>query len=445
MAVPVIAIVGRPNVGKSTLFNRLVGRREALVDDRPGVTRDRREGEASLAGAAFRVIDTAGLEEASADALGAGMRRQTDAALDQADAALFLIDARVGPTPVDHHFAARLRRHPTPVVLAANKAEGRAGHAGLLEAAELGFGPPVALSAEHGDGMGDLYEALAPWLECGTDDAGPGGEPPLKLAVVGRPNVGKSTLINRLVGAERLLAGPMPGVTRDAVAVDAMWRNRAIRLTDTAGLRRRVRVSDRVEKLAAADTERAIRFAEVVALILDATADFDRQDLTIARRTVDEGRALVIAANKWDLVADPEGVSGAIADRIAVSLPQVRDVPVTVLSAATGKGVAALMRSAFAIREVWDRRIATGELNRWLRDALAAHPPPVVKGRRLKIRYMTQVRRRPPTFALFVSQPAGMPESYLRYLTNGIRHDLSLPGVPIRMVVRAGRNPYVAD
>ena len=446
MAVPVIAIVGRPNVGKSTLFNRLVGRREALVDDRPGVTRDRREGEASLAGAAFRVIDTAGLEEVSADALEDGMRRQTDAALDQADAALFLIDARVGPTPVDRHFANRLRRHPTPVVLAANKAEGRAGRAGLLEAAELGFGVPVALSAEHGDGMGDLYEALAPWLECGADEAGSdGGEPPLKLAVVGRPNVGKSTLINRLVGAERLLAGPMPGMTRDSIAVDAMWGNRAVRLTDTAGLRRRVRVSDRIERLAAADTERAIRFAEVVVLTLDATADFDRQDLTIARRTVDEGRALVIAANKWDLVGDPEGAFGAIADRIAVSLPQVRDVPVTVLSAATGRGVASLMRSAFAIREVWDRRIATGELNRWLRDALEAHPPPVVKGRRLKVRYATQVRRRPPTFALFVSQPAGMPESYLRYLANGIRHDLSLPGVPIRMVVRAGRNPYAAD
>ena len=447
MAGAVIVIVGRPNVGKSTLFNRLVGRREAIVDARPGVTRDRREGAASLAGAEFMAVDTAGLEDAPAGALEAGMFRQTEAALAGADAALFLIDARAGVTALDRHFAAWLRRGPAPVVLAANKAEAGRGMEGALEAYELGFGAPVAISAEHGEGLAGLYEALAPFLEAPApeedeDDEAAG---PLKLAIVGRPNVGKSTLINRLLHEERLLTGPEPGVTRDAIAVDWAWKGRPVRLVDTAGLRRRARVQDRIERLSAADTDRAIRFAEVVVLLLDAADGLERQDLAIAARTIEEGRALVLAANKWDLVRDAPEVLGALRDRIETSLPQVRDVPLLTVSAASGRGIDRLIRVAFESREIWSRRISTGALNRWLREVLEAHPPPIVKGRRLKLRYAAQVKRRPPTVAIFGSRPSAVPESYIRYLANGLRRDFDLPGVPIRILLRAAANPYAEE
>ena len=447
MAGAVIAIVGRPNVGKSTLFNRLVGRREAIVDDRPGVTRDRREGAASLGGMEFTVVDTAGLEDAPAGALEAAMRKQTEAALAGADAALFLIDARAGVTALDRHFAAWLRRAPAPVVLAANKAESERGMEGALEAYELGFGAPVAISAEHGEGLAGLYEALAPFLgnplseEEDNDEA----EGPLKLAIVGRPNVGKSTLINRLLGDDRLLTGPEPGVTRDAIAVDWVWKDRPVRLVDTAGLRRRARVQDRIEKLSAADTDRAIRFAEVVVLLLDAADGLERQDLAIAARTIEEGRALVLAANKWDLVHDAPEVLGSLRDRIETSLPQVRDVPLLTVSAVSGRGVDRLVRTAFDSREIWSRRIPTGSLNRWLQEELEALPPPIVKGRRLKLRYAAQIKRRPPTVAIFGSRPSAVPDSYVRYLANGLRRDFDLPGVPIRILLRAAANPYAED
>ena len=441
----VIAIVGRPNVGKSTLFNRLVGRRAAIVDNRPGVTRDRREGAASLGGAAFTAVDTAGLEDAPADALEAAMRRQTEAALADADAALFLVDARAGVTALDRHFAAWLRRGPAPVVLAANKAEAGRGMDGAFEAWELGFGAPVAISAEHGEGLAGLYEALAPFIETpalegGKDDEE--AEGPLRLAIVGRPNVGKSTLINRLLGEDRLLTGPEPGVTRDAIAIDWAWKGRPVRLVDTAGLRRRARVQDRIERLSAADTDRAIRFAEVVVLLLDAADGLERQDLAIAARTIEEGRALMVAANKWDLAPDAREAFGALQDRIETSLPQVRQVPLLTVSAATGRGIDRLVRTAFESRETWSRRIPTGALNRWLRQVLEAHPPPVVKGRRLKLRYAAQVKRRPPTVAIFGSRPSAVPESYIRYLANSLRRDFDLPGVPIRILLRAAANPY---
>ena len=449
MTDTVIVIVGRPNVGKSTLFNRLVGRREAIVDGRPGVTRDRREGAASLAGAEFTVVDTAGLEDAPAGALEAGMFRQTEAALAGADAALFLIDARAGVTALDRHFAAWLRRGPAPVVLAANKAEAGRGMEGAFEAYELGFGAPVAISAEHGEGLAGLYEALAPFIEAPAleededeDDEAAG---PLKLAIVGRPNVGKSTLINRLLHEERLLTGPEPGVTRDSIAVDWVWKGQPVRLVDTAGLRRRARVQDPIERLSAADSDRAIRFAEVVVLLLDAADGLERQDLSIAARTIEEGRALVLAANKWDLVRDAPEVLGALRDRIETSLPQVRDVPLLTVSAVSGRGVDRLVRTAFESREIWSRRISTGALNRWLREALEAHPPPIVKGRRLKLRYAAQVKRRPPTVAIFGSRPAAVPESYVRYLANGLRRDFDLPGVPIRILLRAAANPYAEE
>ncbi len=444
----VIAIVGRPNVGKSTLFNRLVGRREAIVDDRPGVTRDRREGAASLGGAEFTVIDTAGLEDAPADTLETAMRRQTEAALADADAALFLVDARAGITALDRHFAAWLRRGPAPVVLAANKAEAGRGMEGAFEAYELGFGAPVAISAEHGEGLAGLYEALAPFIEAPVpeeDEDDDEAEGPLRLAIVGRPNVGKSTLINRLLGEDRLLTGPEPGVTRDAIAVDWVWKGRPVRLVDTAGLRRRARVQDRIERLSAADTDRAIRFAEVVVLLLDAADGLERQDLAIAARTIEEGRALVLAANKWDLVRDATEALGALRDRVETSLPQVRNVPLLTVSAVTGRGIDRLVRTAFESREVWSRRIPTGALNRWLQEALEAHPPPIVKGRRLKLRYAAQIKRRPPTVAIFGSRPSAVPESYVRYLANGLRRDFDLPGVPIRILLRAAANPYAED
>ncbi len=445
----VVAIIGRPNVGKSTLFNRLVGRRAALVHPTPGVTRDRREGEAGLAGLGFTVVDTAGLEEAGGDTLDARIQSQTRRALADADVALLLIDARAGVTQLDRHFVDWARRSPTPVVLVANKCEGRAGQSGLLESYELGLGDPIPISAEHGEGMADLRDALASYIADHEAAAAETAEPaeaeddgPLRLAIVGRPNVGKSTLINRLIGDERVVTGPEPGVTRDAIAVEWRWRDQPIRLFDTAGLRRQARVHESLEHLSVGDSERAIRFAHVVVLMMDGAAVAERQDLTIARRVVEEGRALVIAVNKWDLVGDRRETLTKLEDRLERSLPQARGVPVIRLSALTGAGVERLMPAVAKVYELWNRRLATGPLNRWLEDTIARHPPPVVQGRRLRLRYITQVKARPPTFALFASRPKALPESYIRYLVNTLRNDFDLAAVPIRLLPRRGKNPY---
>lgn len=468
-----VAIVGRPNVGKSTLFNRLVGKRLALVDDTPGVTRDWRAGDARLAGIEMTVVDTAGLEEVFDDSLEARMRRQTERAIERADIALFLIDARAGVTPLDRHFAAWLRKGRTPVILVANKAEGAAGQPGLLEAFELGLGEPVPLSAEHGEGLADLVEALLPYEpkdEDNADDeadggwdeevpagaegaAGEGEEPPadepkaLQLAIVGRPNVGKSTLLNALVGDERVLTGPEAGMTRDAIAVEWSWRGQPIRLVDTAGLRRRARVDGKLEKLAVADTLRVIRMAHVVVLVLDAHAILDKQDLTIARMVIEEGRALVIAINKWDSVEDKGAALRQLRDRLETSLPQVRGIPTVTISALRGQRLEELLDTAQKAYALWNRRIPTAQLNRWVRGMVETHPPPLVEGRRIKIRYMTQVKARPPTFAVFVNKPVDLPEHYVRYLVNGLREAFEMPGVTIRLLLRKGAssNPYADD
>ena len=444
-----VAIVGRPNVGKSTLFNRLVGQRLALVDREPGVTRDRREGEARLFDLSFRVIDTAGLEEAFDESLEARMRAQTEQAVAAADLALFLIDARAGVTPLDEHFVGWLRRSGTPVLLAANKCEGRAAEAGLAEAHGLGLGEPLALSAEHGLGLVDLCDALRDLLEAHEaevaaregDEAG-AEDGTLQLAIIGRPNVGKSTLVNRLIGEERLLTGAEAGITRDAIAVDWRYRDRAIRLVDTAGLRRRPRVVGKVEKLSVADTLRAVRFAQVVVLLVDAEAPMEKQDLTIARMVVDEGRALVIAVNKWDACRDREGAMKVLRDRLERSLPQTRGLPVVTISALQGRNLDRLLDAELAAYEVWNRRIPTAELNRWLEAVTTSHPPPAPGGRRIKLKYVTQAKARPPTFAIFCSKPDDLPGAYLRYLENSLREDFDLPGTPIRINFRKGKNPY---
>jgi GTP-binding protein len=439
-----VVILGRPNVGKSTLFNRLVGRRQALVDDTPGVTRDRREGAGRLGPLSFRVIDTAGLEEAFDKSLEARMRRQTEAALAEADVALLLVDARAGMTPLDEHFGRWLRRAPTPVLLVANKCEGRAGSAGLAESYALGLGDPVAISAEHGEGMAELHDALAPFApEDEEEEPERGPDAPLQLAVVGRPNAGKSTLVNRLIGEDRMITGPEPGLTRDAVPVDWSFEGRRLRLVDTAGLRRKARISDKLEKLSTSDTLRAVRLAEVVVLMVDAAAAMEKQDLTIARTVIDEGRALVIAVNKWDLVRDRRAALGRVRERLESSLPQARGLPVVTLSALSGQGVDELMPAVFAIHQTWNARVPTGPLNRWLAEMIERHPPPAAKGRRLRLRYMTQAKARPPTFALFTTRPGEIPESYIRYLTNGLRERFDLPGTPIRIHLRKGKNPYV--
>jgi len=439
-----VAIVGRPNVGKSTLFNRLVGKRLALTDDLPGVTRDRRSGEASLGDLRFTVFDTAGLEDSAAASLTGRMRRQTERAVADADAAIFLIDARAGLTPLDRHFADWLRKQNTPVILVANKCEGRVPAASLAEAFALGLGEPIPFSAEQGEGLSDLYDAIrehAPAEDAAAAEAVPGG--PLQLAIVGRPNVGKSTLINRLVGEERLLTGPEPGITRDAIAVEWRHRGRAIRLFDTAGMRRRSQVVDRLEKLAVDDSLRAVQYAEVVVLVLDAADMLEKQDLAIARLVVEEGRALVIAANKWDAIKDKTDALRKLRERVAASLPQAQGVTLVTLSARTGQNLDKLLDAVFRTHETWNRRIATPELNRWLAAALDAHPPPLVKGRRIKLRYMTQTKIRPPTFQLFGNQVDMLPEPYLRYLVNSMRTRFDLPGVPVRVLLRKGKNPYV--
>ncbi len=454
-----VALIGRPNVGKSTLFNRLVGARQALVDDIPGLTRDRREGEAHLGPLGFQVIDTAGLDDARGEVLEARMRQQTETAVDEADVALLLFDARAGVTPLDEHFANWLRAKDKPVVLVANKCESRAAEPGLLEAYSLGLGEPLAVSAEHGEGLSLLYDALAPFAgeEVGEDEV-PANEAededdpnrPLNMAIVGRPNVGKSTLLNRLLGEERVLTGPEPGITRDAIAVPWRWDDgegggRDIRLVDTAGLRRKARVTETPEVLSAGDTLRAVRFAEVVVLMLDATQPMEKQDLHIANLVVEEGRACIIVLNKWDLVESRKKVRAELADRLEKSLAQAKGLPIVTLSALTAKGVGGLMPAVLKIHGIWNRRVSTSGLNLWLEDMATRHPPPAVRGRAQRLRYITQVKTRPPTFALFAGRPEALPASYLRYLENGLREAFGLDGVPIRIHARKGKNPYVKD
>jgi len=439
-----IAIIGRPNVGKSTLFNRLVGKRLALVDDLPGVTRDRREGEARLGDLKFRVIDTAGLEDAAPEALEGRMRVQTEAALAEADLVLFLIDARAGVTPLDSYFADWLRKGGVPVGLIANKCEGRAGEAGLLEAFSLGLGEPIAFSAEHGEGMGALYDLIRSHVEAGgvEPDAGP-AEKALQLAIIGRPNVGKSTLINALVGEERLLTGPEAGITRDSIAIEWRYGAHHLRLFDTAGMRRRARVTGKLEKLSVADSLRAIQFAQVAVLVLDAQQPLDKQDRQIAALVEREGRALVVALNKWDLVRDRQARLREIERRLDEALPQIRGVALIPLSARSGAGLERLIPAVLEAHETWNKRVPTAAVNRWLEDVIQRHPPPASKGRRIRLRFATQARSRPPTFMIATSRPEDLPESYRRYLVNDLREAFDLWGVPLRVKLRKGKNPYV--
>jgi len=457
-----VAIVGRPNVGKSTLFNRLVGKKLALVDDTPGVTRDRREGEARLGDLTFTIIDTAGLEEANDGSLEARMRKQTDAAIAEADVCLLLMDARAGVTPLDKRFAQILRKFPTPVILAANKCEGGAGQAGRMEAYELGLGAPIPLSAEHGEGLSDLYDALQPFADAadvqqalddeeaegdeGTFDPETPWEPdleaPLRIAVVGRPNVGKSTLINLLLGEDRMMTGPEAGITRDSIGIEWVWHGRRVKLWDTAGMRRRARVTQKLEKLSVADTLRAIRYAEVVAITLDASIPFERQDLHIADLVEREGRGMIIVVNKWDTVEKPQEKLRELKEELERLLPQVRGLPIITLSALTGRGTDKLMPAIERVHRLWNTRVSTARLNRWLEDAVARHPPPAVKGRAINLKYMAQVKSRPPTFAVFSSRAAEVPTAYKRYLVNGLREAFEIPAVPIRLFLRARKNPF---
>jgi len=454
-----IAIIGRPNVGKSTLFNRLVGKKLALVDDRPGVTRDRREGEATIGDIAFTIIDTAGLEEGTEASMAGRMRTQTEAAIASADGLFFVMDARVGITPDDTYFANLVRRADKPLIVIANKAEGKMGEAGALEAFNLGLGDPVPLSAEHGEGMGELYAAMRETFPEQTAepfeeevvkqhvfaDDEDGSEvditKPLRIAIVGRPNAGKSTLINRILGEERLLVGPEAGLTRDAIGLDFEWKDRKLKLFDTAGLRRRARVEDKLEKLAGADALRAARFAEVVVLLLDATIPFEKQDLTIADLVAREGRALVIGLNKWDLIEDRNQLA-TLREDAARLLPQLKGTLVVPVSGLAGEGIENLMHAIIRTHEVWNKRISTARLNRWLSSAIEHNPPPAVSGRRIKIRYMTQLRARPPYFIIFGNQLASLPVSYERFLINGLRQTFDLPGVPIRISKKTTENPF---
>jgi len=453
MPTPVIAIIGRPNVGKSTLFNRLTGKRAALVSDMPGLTRDRREGEAELAGNAVTLVDTAGLEEAKRGSIAERMRQQTETALKEADLVLFLIDAREGVTASDKVFAQSVRASGRPVIVVANKCEGRGGEAGFYAAFELGFGEPVAVSAEHGEGLGELTADMlaALGLQPVARERGArakevaheaGSARPIRVAIVGRPNAGKSTLVNALLGEERMITGPEPGLTRDAVASDFEWSGRPVRLYDTAGLRRKAKVTDLAEKLGASDAIRAIRFAEVVVVLIDAERPFEHQDLTIADLATEEGRALVIAVNKWDLVEDKQKTLKELRETLAQRLSQVPGVALVPISALGGRGLDKLSSAVLAAYDTWNRRVATADLNRWLEEALARHAPPAARGRRIKIRFMTQPSARPPTFVAFCSQPEALPKSYLRYLTNSLREAFDLPGVPLRLNLRKGDNPY---
>ena len=450
--LPQVIIIGRPNVGKSTLFNRLVGKKLALVDDQPGVTRDRRIGEAHLIGLDFNIVDTAGWEDDDPASLPGRMRAQTEISLQGAQVALFVFDARAGITPLDEEIARWLRSQNASVVLVGNKAEGRAAENGLLESYALGFGEPVAISAEHGEGMGDLFEALQPHLE-GLEQEAPAEEEdeesgPLKLAIVGRPNAGKSTLINRLLGEDRLLTGPEAGITRDSIAVDWEWTDpksgetHPARLIDTAGMRKKARVTDKLEKMAVADARHAVDFAEVVVLLLDATLGLEHQDLKIASMVLEEGRALIIAINKWDIAEDPSGLFNGIRAALEDGLAQVRGVPLLAVSARTGKGLDEMMRAAITIRDIWSQRVSTGQLNRWFEHALEANPPPAPGGKRIKLRFITQAKTRPPSFVLFGTRLEMLPESYRRYLVNGIRRELGFDAVPIRLTLRSSKNPF---
>ncbi len=475
-----VAIIGRPNVGKSTLFNRLIGKRVAIVHDTPGVTRDRREAQADFIGLRFKVVDTAGLEESFDDSIEGRMRSQTEKALVDADVALMLIDARAGVTPLDAHFADVLRKSKTPVILIANKCEGKAGLPGLYESYSLGLGDPIPVSAEHGEGMVELFEALLPYsreeeeesaeeaeerlriaaaednLEIraasGADDDDVETEidlaeksRPIRVAIVGRPNVGKSTLLNSLLGEDRMLTGPEAGLTRDAIATSWEWKGQAFTLVDTAGLRRRAAISDQLEKMSVSDSIDSIRMAQVVVLVLDVAMILDKQDLTIARLALSEGKALVIAVNKWDIVEDRSAALQRLRDRLESSLAQARGVTTVTLSALTGRGTDRLMESILSAYRIWNGRVSTGKLNRWLAEVTSHHPPPALRGRRIRLRYMTQAKTRPPTFVVFASKPDELPESYLRYLTGSLRECFSLPGVPLRILVRKGRNPYAGD
>ena len=449
MPKPIVAIVGRPNVGKSTLFNRLVGRRSALVDDRPGVTRDRREGDASLLGLEFTIVDTAGFEDEDAITLPGRMRVQTEAAVRAADVALFLIDAREGLTSLDEEIGRWLRAESTPVIVAANKAEGRGGEAGRLEAYKLGLGDPLALSAEHGEGLVDLFEALRPHVEREGAETEPEQEDeeggPLKLAVVGRPNAGKSTLVNTMLGEERMITGPEAGITRDSISLDWQWQGKPVRLVDTAGLRKRAKVDDKLEKLSAFDTRRAIDHAEVVVLLLDATRGLEVQDLKIADAVLEEGRGLVIALNKWDVAENASSLYQGVRAALEEGLSQLKDVTLLTLSGATGKGIDQLLAAAFDLRDAWSRRVTTGELNRWFERAVETNPPPAPGGKRIKLRYITQVKTRPPSFVIFGSRVDQLPESYRRYLMNSMRRDLKIGAVPMRLTLRAQKNPFDTD
>ncbi len=463
-----IAIIGRPNVGKSTLFNRLAGRKLALVDDTPGVTRDRRVHPAKLYDLHFDVIDTAGFEDAAAATLQGRMRAQTEIAIREADLIFFMVDAKSGITPDDRTFAEIVRKSGKPVVLVANKAEAKGSQGGLLESWELGLGEPVAVSAEHGQGLPDLRDAVVEALGkkvafgddededdavideplVGEDIADPDIEPayddtkPMRIAVIGRPNAGKSTMINALIGEERLLTGPEAGITRDSISVDWDWRGREIKLFDTAGMRRKARVQEKLEKLSVADGLRAIRFAEVVIVVFDATIPFEKQDLQLADLIIREGRALVLAFNKWDLIEHPQETLAELREKTERLLPQVRGVQAVPVSAETGRGLDKLMDAVLKTHKVWNSRVSTGRLNRWLEGVLGHHPPPAVAGRRLKIKYMTQVKTRPPGFVLSCTRPDDVPQSYIRYLTNNLREAFDIPGVPIRMSLHASENPF---
>lgn len=439
-----VAVVGRPNVGKSTLFNRLVGKKLAIVDSTPGVTRDWREAPAQLMDLSFTAIDTAGLEEAFDDSMEGRMRRQTEAALFGVDVVIMMVDARAGITPMDRHFAQWFHRQGFPVVLVANKCEGQIGETGRLEAFELGLGEPVGLSAEHALGWSDLRDVLAPFVKDKENQEEEEGDAdkPLRTAIVGRPNVGKSTLVNKLVGAERMMTGPEPGVTRDAVHIDWSWRDTRFRLVDTAGIRRRSRLVEKLEKTAVDDALRAIRLAEIVFVVLDAERALDKQDMFIAAKVIEEGRALVIVVNKWDLVTDRAKFLKKLKNKLTHVLPQVKDIPVVTISALDGRGLNGLMKQALETCSIWNKRVSTGPLNRWLADMEQAHPPPLASGRVNRLRYISQIKSRPPTFNLWASRPEELPDSYLRYLTNGIRAAFDLPGVPIRLVPKRGKNPY---
>jgi len=444
-----IAIIGRPNVGKSTLFNRLVGQKLALVDDEPGVTRDRREGEARLGDLEFTIIDTAGLDEGAKGSLTARMQEQTETAIKLADALMFVVDARAGLTPADRAFADFARRADKPVLLLANKSEGKQGDAGAMEAYALGLGDPIQVSAEHGEGLGELYDALRALMpeppqqdeETAEDESEEDfASRPIRVAIVGRPNAGKSTLINHLLGEERLLTSPEAGTTRDSIAVEINWKGRTFRVFDTAGLRRRSRIEEKLEKLSVADALRAVRFAEVVVLMMDSQNKFEEQDLRIADLIEREGRALVIAVNKWDLM--PGGQISALRRDVDHLLPQVTGVPIVAVSGLMGEGIDRLMQAIVDAYATWNRRVSTSALNRWFEQAVSANPPPAVSGRRLKLNYITQTKARPPSFVLFCSRADAVPQSYLRYLTNSLREAFDLPGTPVRITLREKANPF---